>query len=229
MTGADISSPDRAMPRDGDPVHRAMPRDGAVGHRAMSAAILAGGRSTRMGTNKALLPFGGARMIEGLLEKLRPLFPEVMIIANDPDLYVDLGVPIWPDRIVEKGSLGGIFTAVSSSRFPQTFCIACDMPLANPAVIAYLRDGAAGYDVVVPRTSEGYQPLHAVYGRTCLPHMEGMIRADRLKIDRLFPMVRVRTVDEEELRPLDPSLRCFVNVNTREELEAVVRLTQEGG
>jgi len=59
--------------------------------------------------------------------------------------------------------------------------------------------------------------------------MEDMIRADRLKIDRLFPMVRVRTVDEEELRPLDPSLRCFVNVNTREELEAVVRLTREGG
>jgi molybdopterin-guanine dinucleotide biosynthesis protein A len=98
------------------------------------------------------------------------------------------------------------------------------MPFPSRAVIAYLRDGAPGYDVVVPRTAEGYQPLHAVYGKGCLPHMEAMIRADRLKIDRLFPAVRVRTVEEDELRPMDPSLRCFVNVNTREELEAAARL-----
>ena len=195
----------------------------------MTGAILAGGRSTRMGTNKALLEFGGVRIIEGLLSKIRSLFPEILIIANEQAVYADLGVPVIPDRIPEKGSLGGIYTAVYHSTFPQAFCIACDMPLASPAVIAHLRGLAPGYDVVVPRTAEGYQPLHAVYGKTCLPHMEEMIRADRLKIDRLFPLVRVRTVEEAELRRLDPSLCCFINVNTREELEAAVRLTQEGG
>ena len=216
MTGEGIASSDRAMPPDGAP-----------GHRAISAAILAGGRSTRMGTNKALLLFRGLRIIEGLLSTIRPLFPEIMIIANDPDAYADLGVPIFPDRLPEKGSLGGIYTAVFQSTFLHTFCVACDMPMANPAVIAYLRDRSAGYDVVVPRTAQGYQPLHAVYGKGCLPHMEAMIRADRLKIDRLFPAVRVRTVEEDEIRPLDPSLFCFLNVNTREELEAAMRLTQE--
>ena len=195
----------------------------------MTGAILAGGRSTRMGTNKALLEFGGVRIIEGLLSKIRSLFPEILIIANEQAVYADLGVPVIPDRIPEKGSLGGIYTAVYHSTFPQALCIACDMPLASPAVIAHLRGLAPGYDVVVPRTAEGYQPLHAVYGKTCLPHMEEMIRADRLKIDRLFPLVRVRTVEEAELRRLDPSLCCFINVNTREELEAAVRLTQEGG
>jgi molybdopterin-guanine dinucleotide biosynthesis protein A len=113
---------------------------------------------------------------------------------------------------------------VYHSTFPQTFCIACDMPLADPAVIAYLGDQAAGYDVVVPRTPDGYQPLHAVYGKSCLPHLEAMIRADQLKIDRLFPSVRVRTVEAEELHRLDASLNCFVNVNTPEELEAAMRL-----
>jgi molybdopterin-guanine dinucleotide biosynthesis protein A len=83
--------------------------------------------------------------------------------------------------------------------------------------------------VVVPRTAEGYQPLHAVYAKSCLLHMEAMIRADRLKIDRLFPLLRVRTVEERELRPLDPSLCGFINVNTREEVEAAVRLTRERG
>jgi molybdopterin-guanine dinucleotide biosynthesis protein A len=177
-----------------------------------------------MGTNKALLEFGGVRIIQGLLAKIRPLFPEILIIANEQALYADLGVPVIPDRIPEKGSLGGIYTAVYHSAFPQAFCIACDMPLASPAMIAHLCGLAAGYDVVVPRTAEGYQPLHAVYGKTCLPHMEELIGANRLKIDRLVPRVRVRTVEEAELRRLDPSLGCFINVNTREELEAAVRL-----
>jgi len=194
----------------------------------MTGAILAGGRSTRMGTNKAFLEFGGVRIIDGLLAKIRPLFPETLIIASDREAYAGLGVAVIADRIPGKGSLGGIYTAVAHGAFPQTFCIACDMPLASPAVIAHLRDQAPGYDVVVPRTADGYQPLHAVYGKHCLPHMEAMIRADRLKIDRLFPLVRVRTVGEAELRRLDPTLRSFINVNTREELEAAVRLaTQE--
>ncbi len=214
MTSANILSPDRAMAG----------ADISSGDRAMAGAILAGGRSTRMGTNKALLPFGGVRLIEGLLRKIRPLFPEIMLIANDPEPYADLGVPVWPDRIPGKGSLGGIYTAVSLSAFSRTFCIACDMPLANPAVIAYLRDRAAGYDIVVPRACGGYQPLHAIYSKACLPPMEAMIRADRLKIDRLFPAVRVLTVEENELHPMDPSLLCFLNVNTREELDAAARL-----
>jgi molybdopterin-guanine dinucleotide biosynthesis protein A len=191
---------------------------------AITGAILAGGRSTRMGVNKALLAFGGRPIIAGLIEKLLPLFRELVIIANDPAPYAELGLAIWPDRIPDKGSLGGIYTAVYQSAFPLTFCIACDMPLANPAVVAYLGDQAAGHDVVVPRTPDGYQPLHAVYGKDCLPHLEAMIRADCLKIDRLFPSVRVRTVETEELRRLDPWLHCFVNVNTPEELEAAMRL-----
>ncbi len=181
-----------------------------------------------MGTNKALLEFGGARLIERLVRTTRPLFREIAIIANDPETYAYLGIPIWPDRIPGKGSLGGIYTAVYHSTFPQTFCIACDMPFPNPTVIAYLRDLASGYDVVVPRTADGYQPLHAVYSKSCLPLMEAMIHANRLKIDGLFPAVRLRTVEEHELRPMDPSLLCFVNVNTQEELEAAARQWQSG-
>lgn len=195
----------------------------------MTGAILAGGHSSRMGTNKALLRLGGQRIIDTLLAKIRPLFAEVLIITNDPAAYADLGVPLWPDRLPGKGSLGGIYTAVHHSAFAQTFCIACDMPLASPAVIAYLRDQAPGYDVVVPRTPDGFQPLHAVYGKGCLPHMEAMLRADRLKIDRLFPLVRVRTVDEEEVRRIDSSLRCFLNVNSPEELEAARGLVGRDG
>jgi len=194
----------------------------------MTGAVLAGGDSTRMGTNKALLPFGGVRIIERIIRRIRPLFAEILIVANEPDPYADLGLPIFPDRIQGKGPLGGIYSAVFHSASPHTFCVACDMPLLNPAVVAYVRDMAVGYDVVVPRTPDGYQPLHAVYSKACLGHMESMIRNDRLKIDRLFPAVRVRVVTEEELRPMDSGLDCFVNINTREELEAVARLSAGG-
>lgn len=192
----------------------------------MTGVVLAGGRSTRMGSNKALQEVGGVRIIDRLIGAIRPLFPEIAIVANDAATYADLGVPIWPDRIPGKGALGGIYTAVCHSACPQTFCIACDMPFPNQAVIAYLRDLAPEYDVVVPRTADGYQPLHAVYGKSCLPPMEAMIGADSLKIDRLFSAVRLRTVEEGELQPMDPSLRCFINVNTWKELEAAILLAE---
>ncbi len=192
----------------------------------MTGVVLAGGRATRLGVNKALLQVGGVRMIDRLLRALRPLFQEVAIVANDAGLYADLGAPIWPDRIPGQGALSGIHAAVSRSAFPYTFCIACDMPFPSQAVIAHLRDQAAGCDVVAPRTSDGYHPLHAVYGKGCLPAMEAMIQAGTLRVDGLFARVRLRTVEESELRLLDPSLRSFVNVNTWEELQTAILLAE---
>lgn len=133
---------------------------------------------------------------------------------------------VWPDCLPGKGALGGLNTAVFHSAFPQTFCIVCDMPFPNSAVITYLRDLGPEFDAVVPRTADGYQPLHAVYSKACLAPMEALIRADRLKIDRLFPSVRLRTVEEQELLIMDPLLLAFVNVNTREELEVAARLAR---
>jgi molybdopterin-guanine dinucleotide biosynthesis protein A len=195
----------------------------------VTGAILAGGRSRRMGSDKGLLPFGGRRLVEVVLERVRPLFPQVMIIADDSVAYGRFGVPVEGDRVPDKGPLGGIHAALCASRFPHTFCIACDMPLANPTVIAHLCSLARDHDVVVPCSAKGLEPLHAVYARSCLPHLERMIRENRLRVDALYAAVRVRRVGEDELRPLDPSLRCFLNVNTPEELEAARRLLGRGG
>ncbi len=194
----------------------------------MTGAILAGGLCRRMGRNKALLPFGGRRIIDGLLDKLRGLFSEVLVVVSDPAPYADLAARTIRDRLPGKGPLGGIYTAVSSSAFPYTFCIACDMPLANPALIAYLCEQAAGYDAVVPRTPDGYQPLHAVYGKGCLPHLEAMLRADQLKVEALFPALRVRVVEGSELARLDAGLTSFTNVNSPGELDAALRLATRG-
>lgn len=184
----------------------------------VTGVVLAGGRSTRMGTNKALLEVGGVRLIDGAVAVLRAIFPEVLVIANDLEPYAGLGLPILPDLVPGKGSLGGLYTAVAAAANPHAFCLACDMPFANPTVIRYLASLAEGYDVVVPRTAEGVQPLHAIYGRGCLEPMRRHIEADRLKIDRLFELLRVRYVDEAEMRPYDPELLSFWNLNTQDEL-----------
>ena len=89
---------------------------------ATTGAILAGWRSIRMGSNKALLPFQGAPLIAGLLRKIRSLLPETLMIANDPRAYRDPGVSVWPDRIPDQGPLGGLSATVSLDSFPQTFC-----------------------------------------------------------------------------------------------------------
>lgn len=191
---------------------------GPMGAPAVTGVVLAGGLSTRMGTNKALLEVGGVRLIDGAAATLRALFPEVLVIANDPAPYAGLGLPILPDLIPGKGPLGGLYTAVSAASHPHAFCLACDMPFANPTLIRYLAGLAEGHDVVVPRAAEGVQPLHAVYGKGCLEAMRRQIEADHLKIDRLYAAVRVRYVDEAEMRPYDPELLSFWNLNTREEL-----------
>jgi molybdopterin-guanine dinucleotide biosynthesis protein A len=200
--------------------------DGVV---SVTGAILAGGRSRRMGSNKALLPFGGRRLIEHVLDVLRPLFPEVLIASNEIAPYAELGVPVHADPLPGKGPLGGIYTALASSSHPRTFCLACDMPLVNPAVVAHLCRLAPDFDVVVPHSAKGYEPLHAVYSQSCLPHLEAMLREDRLRVDELFGAVRVCRVEIEDLRPLDPLLVSFLNLNTPEELVAAAAIFQERG
>jgi molybdopterin-guanine dinucleotide biosynthesis protein A len=147
-----------------------------------------------------------------------------MIVGGDAAAYGRFGVPVEADRSPGRGPLGGIHAALRASRFPHVFCIACDMPLADPAVIRHLCSLAQDHDVVVPWTAHGLEPLHAVYARDCIPHLERMLQSGRLRVDALYAAVRVRRVGEEELRMLDPTLRGFLNVNTPEELEAARRL-----
>ncbi len=197
----------------------------------MTGVVLAGGKSSRMGTNKALLSFGGQRLIERIISALRLLFPEVLIIGGTPGPYDDLGVRVVPDRIPEKGSLGGIYTAVAAASSPHAFVMACDMPFFNSPLVRHMQDLAAEADIVIPRSPDGLQPLHAIYGKACLPHMEETIRSGDFRIIRFFPKVRVREVGPEVLAALDLEGLAFLNTNTPGEFaEAVARWSaqQEG-
>lgn len=183
----------------------------------ISGAILAGGKSSRMGRDKAVLEIGGKRLLDRLVEGLGQIFPEVMIVADTQVPSAEVGVPVVRDLIPEKGALGGIYTATATATRPWVFVIACDMPFFNPRLIRHLASLRGDWDAVVPYTND-WEPLHALYAKTCLPHMERQVHSGDLKIARFFPHVRVRRVDMEELAGYDPQGLSLFNMNTPEEL-----------
>jgi len=194
-----------------------------------SAAILAGGKSSRMGANKALLEVGGSSMLRRTAGLLRPLVDDLFIVADDPAPYADLGLAVVADVHRGCGALGGIHAAIARAAHPLVLCAACDMPHINGGVLEVLLGTARpDDDALIPRSGGFPEPLLAVYGRGALPAIEQAILAGRLKITGALGGLRVRFVDEEALAPVDPERRCFINVNTPAELtEARGRATGE--
>jgi len=190
-----------------------------------SAVILAGGKSRRMGRNKALLDFGGETLIERLYGILKSAFEEVLISANDPETYEFLGARVVQDVFGAGGSLAGIHAALLHSRGKSCFFVACDMPFVNLDLVRYLNQFADGYEVVIPMSRNGLEPLHSFYSRRCVPHIEQQLGRGNLKIIDFFPHVSVREVTLDEMRECDPEEMSYFNINTQEKYDlAVARL-----
>ncbi|MFW5771886.1 MAG: molybdenum cofactor guanylyltransferase [Phototrophicaceae bacterium] len=185
---------------------------------AATIAILAGGQSRRMGTDKALLPVKGQPLIERVAARCQTLDLPLIVIANQVERFAGLGLPVYPDVIPGKGSMGGIYTALVHSETPHTLCVACDMPFVSPALMARLIELAPGYDVVIPEIDGRMQALHAVYGQGCRQTFYEHIQTDRLKIIGAFDGLAVHVPDAAELRALDPDGRAFLNINTPDDL-----------
>jgi molybdopterin-guanine dinucleotide biosynthesis protein A len=187
----------------------------------MTGMILAGGKNLRMGQNKAFLEVQGERIIDRIKRIFVDLFDEVLLVTNTPPDYLDLNLRTVTDLYREQGALGGVFTGLFHASFSHAFVVACDMPFLQPALISYLAGMSPGYDIVIPRTEDGLQPLHAVYSRKCLPFMEDLLCRGRLKILDFFPRVKKREVPAEELIPFDPRMVSFLNLNTPEDLSRI--------
>ena len=185
----------------------------------VTGVVQAGGKSTRMGGEpKALLELGGRRIIERVLDVVRPVVDDVLIVTNTPALYGFLGVPMVADVYPDHGSLGGIFSGLTAAEGDAAFTVACDMPFLHPGVARLVIERAGQGDVVIPRVGEQLQTLHALYGKACLPAIEARLKAGRLKIVGFFEDVRVVEIGEAEVaRHRAPDV-VFMNVNTPDEL-----------
>jgi molybdopterin-guanine dinucleotide biosynthesis protein A len=186
----------------------------------LTGIILAGGKNSRMGTNKAFLEINGIRIIDRVIAVYKKLFSDIIIVTNSPLSYVE-----FPDAVIVtdiykgKGALGGIYTGLFYAKSNRSFVAACDMPFLDEKFIHYLTEQKGNFDVIVPLLSEGYQPLHAIYSRNCLPHIKKMLIADRLKIDRLYKDVKLCCINEEKIKLFDESKHLFLNINTPQDLD----------
>lgn len=185
----------------------------------MTGIILSGGENSRMGINKAFVAIDGERLIDRIMEIFRDLFKDVIVVTNSPLDYLDLDATIVTDIYPGKKALGGIYTGLFYATCPHAFVAACDMPCLNPGFIAWMMKQAPAYDVVVPETPEGLEPLHAIYSKSCLPHMKRRIIQDKLKITGFYKGLKCLTIPDSIQKAFDPENRMFVNVNTREDLD----------
>ena len=176
-----------------------------------------------MGRDKAVELLGGQPIIRRVLERVAGLTSENIVVVADHarrDALPLLGdTRIVSDVYPGMGSLGGIFSGLAAAENEWAMVTACDMPFLNSDLLGYLLSLRDGADVVVPVVEGRPEPTHALYSRECLPFIEERLRAGELKITGFYGGVMVRYVEEEEIRPFDPELLSFFNVNSPEDLE----------
>lgn len=193
----------------------------------IAGIILAGGKSSRYGKNKALVKINGTPLIERVLVVMGAVFENLLLITNSPEEYAHLRLPVKEDLIKGLGPIGGIYTGLESISQEAGFFVACDMPFLNESLMRHLLAVQGQFDAVVPRVDWKIEALHALYRRSCLPAIRSLIESRQYQVIRFFDMVRTRYVEEAEIRAFDPQLRTFANVNRPEELESMRRLDEE--
>ncbi len=195
-------------------------------------AILAGGRNVRYGAPKALAMVDGARIIDRVMRALRAVTPDLILIANDADVYASVGLPMRPDARPGLGALGGIYTALLWAREagrPGILAVACDMPFLDTRLLARLAGGAAhGADVVVPESGgrRGVEPLCAYYSTRCIAAIETQLERGDFHVIGFYDDVAVERVPPDEVRAHGDPQVLFLNVNTPEERERAEALAR---
>jgi len=191
---------------------------------ALTAFILAGGKSTRMGTEKAFVDYGGCTLLARALSLARSVSSDVHVVGSREKFAAF--APVVEDVFRDHGPLGGIHAALRTSSTELNLILAVDTPFLSEEFLRYLMNQAVDAPlatVVVPRTGGCWQPLCAIYRREFASAAESALRAERNKIDRLFAEVRTRVIEEQELQAAGFSPALFRNLNTPEELEAEKR------
>jgi molybdopterin-guanine dinucleotide biosynthesis protein A len=171
---------------------------------------------------------GGKPLVSHVLETLQTVFEDVLIVTNQPVHYEPFDVTVVSDIVRGAGSLGGLWTALVHAEAERCFVFACDMPFLNAAVIRRMLGVCRGYDVVVPVLRGELQPLHAVYSKRCISHIEARIAQGDFRIFDFYPKVPTLRLEESVWEELDPENRGFANINTKDELIRAEQWIQRG-
>lgn len=201
---------------------------------AITAVILAGGRSRRLGRDKAVEPFADepllCRVIRRAAASVNANAGDVVVVVADPARAAAL--PLEPeqrtavDAFPGCGPLGGIYTGLTAARTEWSLAVACDLPFLSVPLLRYMARLRDGVDIVAPVVNGRPEPTHALYSRRCRPAIAARLQAGRLKTANLFSDVTVRYVDETEIRHFDPELLSFFNINRPADLARALELAQ---
>ena len=221
-----------------------------------AAVVLTGGKSSRMGRPKALLPFDGEPLIVHTVRKLEHLFSEIIVVAaageqfvelssllrSQPDQPNELSEPNKPnepnklnepkvtlvrDQVAYQGPVAGIYYGLQQARGAIGFVTSCDVPFLSLGLISHLLSQITNYDVVVPYWQERFQPLFAVYRREVAPLLKDQLERGELRPISLYNKVRTREVGPDEIRRFDAEGLSFLNMNTPEDYQAALKRWQD--
>lgn len=197
------------------------------GHRKTAnatAIILAGGKSSRMGRPKALLPFAGEPLIAHVVRGIRTIFAEAIVVAAPEQELPNLPAVLVRDDVAYQGPVSGIYHGLTASAEEVCFVTSCDAPFLNLALVADLLSRISDCDVVVPYWQERLQPLHAAYRRSVAPLLREQLNRGELRPISLYSKVRTREIHEDEIRRIDPEGLSFLNMNSPEDYDAALQL-----
>lgn len=189
---------------------------------AVTGVILAGGRSSRMGHNKALLPYKGKPLIESIYHTMSELFKEVVVVTNNPEEYAFLPCRKIPDIHVGKGSMAGVHAGLSASATKWIFVVGCDMPFIDARLVRYLATSLGAEAALVPQSTAGLEPLHAFYSRGALPVLAAALSSEKMKLIDILEQLPAKVIPVAEIAAIAPDCRSFVNLNTPEDYSSLV-------
>jgi len=194
-----------------------------------TGVILAGGENIRLpGKKKTFQKVGDITILESIYNVFSNLFKEVIIVVNEPREFAGWDMTVVTDIIPARCALAGLHAGIFYASYPHAYLTACDTPFVKPEVIEYIVGQIEpGYDVVLPRTSEGYEPLSAVYSKDCLPLIEKTLEKNIFMIKKFFRKKKVKEIPVEQLKTIDPELRFIFNINTPQDLEHAKKLVNK--
>jgi molybdopterin-guanine dinucleotide biosynthesis protein A len=198
----------------------------------MTSIILAGGKSLRLGRSKALQIIEGKSLIQWVIDRLAILSTEIIIVTAHGEaipcsstVRIKTAADIYPG----KGPLVGIYSGLITSSSPRAIVVGCDTPFLSVGLLEYMTQISSRFDIVVPRIKRKLEPLCAVYSKNCLAPIQELLERDERQIRKLFSMVKVKYVEEDEINNFDPEHLSFFNVNSQDDLERARKLATEKG
>jgi len=178
--------------------------------------ILAGGKSSRMGTDKGLLLFEGKAMIQYVIEQMQAVFSKLVLVSNNPE-YEKFGLEVIPDLIKDSGPAGGIYTALKHSKAKLNFMVSCDMPFITKEAIAFIIENTNESQIVLLENQGKIEPLFGIYSKDCENIWLELIQQNTIKLQKMVSHFNLKTIPVENNEIFKKSF--FNNINTKEDFD----------